>query len=152
MEKMYFDDNTYIWKTKLNLSHLKEKIVLEATSLMSTIMQLKKLIDLNFDEQYVERYNKWCYQINEQNLNFIRYHYLCERDDTQFWKDCTSMPIPSKLKKILDKNNSITVRSDVELLSSFELEDITPNELTFFVNNYLTIFRKNKKVLKKELI
>ena len=125
---------------------------LEATSLMSTIMQLKKLIDLNFDEQYVERYNKWCYQINEQNLNFIRYHYLCERDDTQFWKDCTSMPIPSKLKKILDKNNSITVRSDVELLSSFELEDITPNELTFFVNNYLTIFRKNRKVLKKELI
>jgi tryptophan halogenase len=125
---------------------------LEATSLMSTIMQLKKLIDLNFDEQYVERYNKWCYQINEQNLNFIRYHYLCERDDTQFWKDCTSMPIPSKLKKILDKNNSITVRSDMELLSSFELEDITPNELTFFVNNYLTIFRKNRKVLKKELI
>jgi len=125
---------------------------LEATSLMSTIMQLKKLIDLNFDEQYVERYNKWCYQINEQNLNFIRYHYLCERDDTQFWKDCTSMPIPSKLKKILDKNNSITVRSDVELLSSFELEDITPNELTFFVNNYLTIFRKNRKVFKKELI
>jgi tryptophan halogenase len=125
---------------------------LEATSLMSTIMQLKKLIDLNFDEQYVERYNKWCYQINEQNLYFIRYHYLCERDDTQFWKDCTSMPIPSKLKKILDKNNSITVRSDVELLSSFELEDITPNELTFFVNNYLTIFRKNRKVLKKELI
>jgi len=62
------------------------------------------------------------------------------------------MPIPSKLKKILDKNNSITVRSDVELLSSFELEDITPNELTFFVNNYLTIFRKNRKVLKKELI
>jgi len=125
---------------------------LEATSLMSTIMQLKKLIDLNFDEQYVERYNKWCYQINEQNLNFIRYHYLCERDDTQFWKDCTSMPVPSKLKKILDKNNSITVRSDMELLSSFELEDITPNELTFFVNNYLTIFRKNRKVLKKELI
>jgi len=125
---------------------------LEATSLMSTIMQLKKLIDFNFDEQYVERYNKWCYQINEQNLNFIRYHYLCERDDNQFWKDCTSMPIPSKLKKILDKNNSITVRSDVELLSSFELEDITPNELTFFVNNYLTIFRKNRKVLKKELI
>jgi len=72
---------------------------LEATSLMSTIMQLKKLIDLNFDEQYVERYNKWCYQINEQNLNFIRYHYLCERDDTQFWKDCTSMPVLFKIEK-----------------------------------------------------
>ncbi len=125
---------------------------LEATSLMSTIMQLKKLIDINFDDQHIEKYNKWCYQINEQNLNFIRYHYLCERDDTQFWKDCTSMPIPSKLKKILDKNNYITAKSDVELLSSFELEDISPNELTFFVNNYSTIFRKNKKVHKKELI
>lgn len=125
---------------------------LEATSLMSTIMQLKKLIDINFDEGDVEKYNMWCYQINEQNLNFIRYHYLCERDDTQFWKDCTSMPIPSKLKKILDKNNSITVRNDMELLESFELEGVEPNELTFFVNNYLNIFRKNRKVLKKELI
>jgi hypothetical protein len=83
---------------------------------------------------------------------FIRYNYLCERDDTQFWKDCTSKPIPHKLKKILDKNNSITAKTDVELLLLFELEETSPNELTFFVNNYLTIFRKNKKVLKKELI
>lgn len=125
---------------------------LEATSLMSTIMQLKKLIDINFDERDVEKYNMWCYQINEQNLNFIRYHYLCERDDTQFWKDCTSKPIPPKLQKILDKNNSINVTNDVELLKSFELEECSPNELTFFVNNYQTIFKKNKKVLKKELI
>jgi tryptophan halogenase len=125
---------------------------LEATSLMSTIMQLKKLIDINFDEGDVDKYNRWCYQINEQNLNFIRYHYLCERDNTQFWKDCTSMPIPPKLKKILDKHNSITVRTDIELLKSFELEGIEPNELTFFVNNYLNIFRKNRKILKKELI
>jgi tryptophan 7-halogenase len=125
---------------------------LEATSLMSTIMQLKKLIDINFDEGNMDKYNKWCYQINEQNLNFIRYHYLCERDDTQFWRDCTSMPIPNKLKKILDKNNSIIAKNDVELLKLFELEDITPNELTFFVKNYLTIFKKNKKSNKKELI
>lgn len=125
---------------------------LEATSLMSTIMQLKRLIDTNFDEKYKERYNKWCYQINEQNLNFIRYHYLCERDDTQFWKDCTSMPIPPKLQKILDKNNAITVMKDSDLLKSYELEESGENELTFFVNNYLTIFRKNKKKFKQELI
>lgn len=125
---------------------------LEATSLMSTIMQLKRLIDIDFDNGDVEKYNKWCYQINEQNLQFIRYHYLCEREDTQFWKDCTSKPIPPKLQKILDKNNSINVTNDVELLKSFELEECSPNELTFFVNNYQTIFKKNKKVLKKELI
>ena len=55
-------------------------------------------------------------------------------------------------KKILDNNNSLTVRTDMELLESFELEETSPNELTFFVNNYLAIFRKNKKVLKKDLI
>jgi tryptophan halogenase len=125
---------------------------LEATSLMSTIMQLKRLIDTNFDYEYRDKYNKWCYQINEQNLNFIRYHYLCERDDTQFWRDCTSMPIPPKLKKILDNNNSITTRTDLELLNAFELENVDTNELTFFINNYQTIFKKNKKVNKKELI
>jgi tryptophan halogenase len=125
---------------------------LEATSLMSTIMQLKRLIDLDFNDEHKEKFNKWCGEIYEQNLMFIRYHYLCERDDTQFWKDCTSKPIPHKLKKILDKNNSITVKTDVELLSLFELEETSPNELTFFVNNYLTIFRKNRKVLKNELI
>lgn len=125
---------------------------LEATSLMSTIMQLKRLIDIKFNEDYKEKFNKWCAEIYEQNLMFVRYHYLCERYDTQFWKDCTSKPIPLKLKKILDKNNSITVTNDMELLKYFELEETSPNELTFFVNNYFAIFNKNKKRLKNQLL
>jgi tryptophan halogenase len=118
---------------------------LEATSLMSTIMQLKRLIDIDFNEEAKDRYNDWCYQINEQNLNFIRYHYLCERDDTDFWKDCTSMPLPDKLYKILDKNNSLIPKSDSQLLDMLELKESSVNELTFCVNNYSTIFMKNKK-------
>ena len=55
---------------------------LEATSLMTTIMQLKRLSDVNFDESYKDKFNKWCMQINEQNSMFIRFHYLCERNDT----------------------------------------------------------------------
>lgn len=125
---------------------------LEATSLMSTIMQLKRLIDIDFDPTQLDSYNKWCYQVNEQNLMFIRYHYLCERNDTQFWKDATSMPIPSKLKKILDSNNSITITNNVDLLKSFELEYVAPNELTFFVDNYNAIFNKNKKCYKTKLL
>jgi tryptophan halogenase len=125
---------------------------LEATSLMSAIMQLKRLIDFEFDENKKNRFNKWCYEINEQNLCFIRYHYLCERDDTQFWKDCVKMPIPNKLKKILDKNNFLIPKTDLELVKALELEETAPNELTFLVNNYSTIFRKNKKISKKELI
>lgn len=125
---------------------------LEATSLMSTIMQLKRLIDCEFDEEYKDKFNKWSYQINEQNLLFIRYHYLCERLDTPFWNDSFNMPIPTKLKKILDDNNNLIPKRNVELLEQLELEEVSVNELTFFVNNYSTIFRKNKKVLKKELI
>jgi tryptophan halogenase len=125
---------------------------LEATSLMSTIMQLKRLIDCGFDEGYKDMFNKWCYQINEQNLIFIRYHYLCERMDTPFWNDSFNMPIPSKLKKILDDNNNLIPKNDFELLEALELEEVSENELTFFVNNYSMIFRKNKKLLKQELI
>jgi len=118
---------------------------LEATSLMSTIMQLKRLIDMDFNEELKDRYNDWCYQINEQNLNFIRYHYLCERDDTPFWKDCTSMPLPDALKRILDNNNSLIPKNDSQLLDMLELRESSVNELTFCVNNYSTIFMKNKK-------
>jgi tryptophan halogenase len=125
---------------------------LEATSLMSTIMQLKRLIDCGFDEGYKDMFNKWCYQINEQNLIFIRYHYLCERTDTPFWKDSFNMPVPSKLKEILDEDNNLIPKTDFELLELLKLEDVSENELTFFVNNYSMIYRKNKKVLKKELI
>lgn len=125
---------------------------LEATSLMSTIMQLKKLIDLDFNENYKERYNTWCKEIFEQNLMFIRFHYLCERNDTKFWRDCTTTPIPTKLKKILDKNNSVLVKNDMELLKSFELTETSPNELTFSVYNYLTILSKNKKRIKEKFL
>lgn len=125
---------------------------LEATSLMSTIMQLKRLIDIDFDSDRKDSYNKWCYQINEQNLNFIRYHYLCERDDTPFWKECTNMPLPPKLEKILDSNKQLIPKTDLELLNALELEGVNTNELTFFVNNYSNIFWKNKKKQVKELI
>jgi len=125
---------------------------LEATSLMSTIMQLKRLIDTEFNENYKDRYNIWCYQINEQNLNFIRYHYLCERTNVDFWKECTNMPLPEKLLKVLDKNNSLIPKSDLELLNMFQLEESSINELTFYVNNYSTIFAKNKNKGNKKLL
>jgi hypothetical protein len=62
------------------------------------------------------------------------------------------MEVPEKLKRILDKNNSINTNTNIELLKLFELKETSPNELTFFVNNYQTIFKKNKKIIKKELL
>lgn len=125
---------------------------LEATALMTTIMQLKRLSDVGFDESYRDRFNIWCNEINEQNMLFIRYHYLSEKDDTKFWRDVQSMPIPTKLKSILNENGSIIPQNNLELLKTLNLSETSVNELTFLVSNYNTIFRKNKKIKQKELI
>jgi hypothetical protein len=115
-------------------------------------MQLKRLSDVNFDESYKDKFNKWCMQLNEQNSMFIRFHYLCERNDTPFWIDAFNAPIPEKLKKMLDIDNSLILKTDVELFNELNYDETSINELTFFVNNYSAIFKKNKKVIKKELI
>jgi tryptophan halogenase len=125
---------------------------LEATALMTTIMQLKRLSDTNFDESYKERFNKWCYQINEQNLMFIRYHYLCERTDTEFWRKSTTLPLPLKLEMILDADYNLIPRTNIELFNTLQLEEFSLNEMTFFVNNYLAIYKKNKKSIKQQLL
>jgi tryptophan halogenase len=122
---------------------------LEATSLMLVVMQLKRLIDVDFDESKRDNFNTWCQEVTEQNMMFVRYHYLCERNDTPFWKDCTQMPIPDKLKRILSDDGSIKLNYDQELLKEFELTETKVNELTFFIGNYQLVFNKNKKQLKK---
>ena len=115
-------------------------------------MQLKRLSDVNFDESYRDKFNTWCMQINEQNSMFIRFHYLCERNDTPFWVDTFNAPIPDKLKNILNKDNSLIPKNDFELFNELNYSETSINELTFFTNNYNRIFFKNKKHLKKELI
>ncbi len=125
---------------------------LEATSLMSTIMQLKRLIDKNFDESYRDGFNKWCEEINEQNMMFVRYHYLNEKLDTPFWIDSYNKTIPEKLKNILDNKNNLKVKTNKELIDAFNLKETSENELTFFIYNYQMIFQKNRKIKQKDLI
>lgn len=125
---------------------------LEATSLMTVIMQLKRLIDVEFSENFRDSYNLWCEEINDQNLMFIRYHYLNEKKDTKFWKDSYNMPIPDRLKKILDARNNLIPKTNSELIEALGLKETSENELTFQVYNYQMIFKKNERRLKKELI
>jgi len=125
---------------------------LEATSLMSTIMQLRRIISAKFDVSLRDRFNDTCSSINEQNMMFVRYHYLAERFDTPFWKTSYEMPIPEKLQLILDADNNIIPKTNAELLKIFDLKEVDEMELTFFTYNYQMIFKKNKKVSIKELI
>jgi hypothetical protein len=115
-------------------------------------MQLRRIISAKFDVSLRDRFNDTCSSINEQNMMFVRYHYLAERFDTPFWKASYEMPIPERLSRILDKDNNIIPKTNTELLEIFDLKEVEENELTFFVYNYQMIFKKNKKVLKKELI
>lgn len=41
MEKIYFDDTTYIWKTKLNLIYDKQSFLKEANFLMESLSKIK---------------------------------------------------------------------------------------------------------------
>lgn len=40
MEKIYFDDQTYIWKTKFDISHIKDDVLKECFSIMEKIGEI----------------------------------------------------------------------------------------------------------------
>ena len=125
---------------------------MESTAIMTAIMQLKRLIDTNFDILYRDRFNEYINCINEQNMLFVRYHYMCDRDDTQFWKDYKNRDIPTKLKNLLTNEGNIKVQTNEELMNLLETKETRINELTFFISNYNTVFKKNSGNFKKHLI
>jgi tryptophan halogenase len=79
---------------------------LEATSLMIAINHLLNLdpISMFLDNQTSrDLYNKALEDLNEESMNFIYYHYLSEREDTEFWKTYKSRTkMPERLGKMLD--------------------------------------------------
>jgi tryptophan halogenase len=116
---------------------------LESTALMSTIMILKKLEEINFDIKYRDKVNQFFREITEQNMLFVRYHYMCDRNDTQFWKDYKNVPIPEKLTKLINSDGSIKFNSAEELMKILDIKESPINKLTFMKTNYEVIYRKN---------
>lgn len=77
---------------------------MEATSLMTVFVQLKILLK-HFPNKNIEKYNNYIKSINDQNMCFVYYHYICDRKDTEFWKFYHDLKnIPTGLLKIYDKN------------------------------------------------
>lgn len=125
---------------------------LESTSLMSAIMQLKRLIDIDFDNTYKDNFNVFCEEVNLQNMIFVRYHYMCERDDTKFWLDCKDTKVPEELKRLINEDGSVKIKSDVEIYDALKLKETKISQLTFFYNNYFTIHKKNSKKFTNNII
>lgn len=125
---------------------------LESTSLMSIIMQLKRLIDIDFNDKYRENFNDFCKEVNLQNMLFVRYHYMCERNDTKFWSDYKSVKIPKELNNLINEDGSVKVKNNQELYSALKLKECEPSQLTFFYNNYFTVHKKNSKKFENNII
>lgn len=116
---------------------------LESTSLMSSIMQLKRLIDINFNESHRDKFNVFCEEVSLQNMIFVRYHYMCGRDDTQFWKDYKKINIPEPLSKLVNKDGSLKIKNNLDIYNLLELKECDISQLTFLYNNYFTIHKTN---------
>ena len=94
----------------------------------------------------------FCEEVNLQNMIFVRYHYMCERDDTKFWLDCKDTKVPEELKRLINEDGSVKIKSDVEIYDALKLKETKISQLTFFYNNYFTIHKKNSKKFTNNII
>ena len=76
---------------------------LEATSIGTSIQQayllMHNLTDTN--PNVIKKYNKQVISIMDNVRDFIFLHYICERKDTEFWKDVSKLKIPLSLEENL---------------------------------------------------
>lgn len=115
---------------------------LEATSIMTIVFQLRQLGSNLFDDSKKDEYNYNVRQFNFQNMMFIRHHYNCDRDDTEFWKMYKFKKIPNTLKEIYDSFNT-----KINLYDIFKTDYVT-----FTKEQYLHIYKNNFCKNKKTLI
>ena len=114
---------------------------IEATSIMITIQQIEEMIMNKFDNKYKESYNKLITNVYDSTFQFIRYHYVCDRDDTPFWKMYKELPLTEKLVKILNDKKRLKVLDKMRFFS------ILPDSI-FTTNSYSLLSQynfKNKK-------
>ena len=113
---------------------------IEATSIMITIIQIQNLIINKFKDK--ENYNNQIKNLYESTFSFIRYHYVCDRDDTDFWKDYKKMTLPEMLSKLLDKNKKFRTMNEDEFFSIASRDSIFQHASYKLLSQYNF---KNKK-------
>lgn len=80
---------------------------LEATSIGSTIIQCKQIINgltsfTKNSKAIQESYNRKMKSMMENILDMIRLHYVSDRSDTEFWKYVSTLPITKTLQNLID--------------------------------------------------
>lgn len=81
---------------------------LEATALMITMQQLI-ILNSSVSAMYtrhqptIDIFNKHYNDLNDNVVNFLAFHYICKRNDTDFWKRFKDKEfLPEKLKELMD--------------------------------------------------
>ena len=148
VKKFNFNPGTYknAWVNNCMAIGLASSFLepLEATSLLTSIMMLRKLKTLNFDSKNKDRFNDFFTNLNEQNLYFIKYQYMCDRNDSKFWIDQKNVEVPEKLLKMVNKNGELLVKSNDEIKSILGIVDDN-RSMVFGYYSYNTMYKKNSK-------
>jgi len=121
---------------------------LEASSIGTSIQQSFLLAGriFNYSQADIDIYNKNFNAIMENIRDFILLHYLTDRDDTPFWKDCKNIQLPESLKQHLEMfKNRMPINSDFGHLS---------DKVLFISMNYFIVMYAlglvDKKAIKKQ--
>jgi len=97
---------------------------LEASSISTSIQQSFILMHRleNYTQPVVDLYNKSCRDILLNIRDFIILHYLTKKQNTQFWKDASSLELPDSLKFKLDLwEHKLPINEDFNDLSPYIL-------------------------------
>jgi tryptophan halogenase len=124
---------------------------IEGTSLMTLIFSIFKLNKIGLgnynNNEVVNEYNEYIKDINHQCMLFVRYHYDCERTDTDFWLDIKNSELPQELMNV--KKNLYMMETNQDLLNIINPNSSFP---IFGVYNYQMVNLGRKVKTKKTLV
>lgn len=112
---------------------------LEATSILSGLHNLKFLPTnieslINYSEKDIDVYNDRYRKDQQEIVDFIYLHYMCTRNDTDFWKNF------QKNNKIPDSLSLVVNKSKERMLVFKDFEDTR----IFGLENYLFVMQGNE--------
>jgi tryptophan halogenase len=122
---------------------------LEATSIMTLILSLNKLLSYNIFEPIDKNkndYNQRVTNINEQIVSFLVNHYKCGRLDTPFWRHIQSLESPTSLQKI---KNTKELDSSImkKIFEVATIDNLIFSEFQYQLVDYGHTIKKNKNTL-----
>ena len=114
---------------------------LEATSIMTIVVQLKTFKKYLNNTLTENEFNKSINNILRQNMIVIRHHYNCSKNDTTFWKKYKEKKLPKELEKIVSNKNLMSIKNNTELKKALNVPKST--KLQFPIESYILINNGN---------